>query len=125
MLIYKSHKSDFLWPLRQRAQLVGLVLFCLVLKDEEKQNAMKINRVRSLDRFLTASPPPPVRISLLFLGPYSRRWWGKGCCWSGIELHPPCPAPAAASLLSFLFLLFYLTLCRLFNPIFWLQILVF
>lgn len=68
LLIYKSHKSDFLWPLRQRAQLVGLVLFCLVLKDKEKQNAMKINRVGSLDRFLTVSSLPPVRISLLFLG---------------------------------------------------------
>lgn len=108
MLIYKSHKSDFLWPLRQRAQLVGLVLFCLVLKDKEKQNAMKINRVRSLDRFLTVSPPPPVRISLLFLGPYSRRWWGKDLLLEGNRTTPSfcsrCLLPSLFSFfLSFLF----------------------
>ena len=88
LLIYKSHKSDFLWPLRQRAQLVGLVLFCLVLKDKEKQNAMKINRVGSLDRFLTVSSLPPVRISLLFLGLYTRRWWGKDLLLEGNRTTP-------------------------------------
>ena len=102
MLINKSHKSDFLWPLR--AQLVGLVLFCLVLKDKEKQNALKINRVRCLERFLTVSPPPPVHISLLFLGLCTRRWWRKDLLLEGNGTTPSfsCSCGLLPSLFSFL-----------------------